>query len=325
MLDASGWPSVGALAAPLVRRLIDDARRLGITATTAPEGHTVIDGGIACPGGIQAGLRIAEICMGGLGSVRLDASAAFARWPWVLNVQSAHPVLACLGSQYAGWSLAHGAGKEAYFALGSGPGRALAVKEPLFEELGYKDRADTAVLVLEVEQPPPAPIVEKVLRDCGVKPAGLTLILTPTRSLAGCVQIVARALEVALHKVHELKFPLERIVDGVAFAPLPPPAPSFVEAMGRTNDAIIYGGWAQLFVTGPDDAARDLAERLPSGASRDYGKPFAETFEAVKGDFYAIDPLLFSPARVTVTALDSGRSFHAGKLDEALVDKSFGA
>ena len=35
---------------------------------------------------------------------------------------------------------------------------------------------------------------------------------------------------------------LHNIVDGMATAPLPPPAPSFVVAMGRTNDAIIYGG-----------------------------------------------------------------------------------
>ena len=94
--------------------------------------------------------------------------------------------------------------------------------------------------------------------------------------------------------------------------------------MGRTNDAIIYGGIVQLFVTGPDQEANDLATRLPSGTSPDYGRPFAEIFEAAKGDFYAIDPLLFSPAQVIVTALDSGRSHRAGAIDEALVDRSFG-
>ena len=162
--------------------------------------------------------------------------------------------------------------------------------------------------------------------DCrgGIEPAGLTLILTPTRSLAGTVQIVARVLEVALHKAHELGFPLDRILDGMGAAPLPPPAPDFVAAMGRTNDAIIYGGAVQLFVAGPEAEARDLADALPSRASRDYGRPFAEIFAAHKGDFYAIDPMLFSPARVAVTALDSGRSFHAGALDEALIDVSFG-
>ena len=100
-------------------------------------------------------------------------------------------------------------------------------------------------------------------------------------------------------------------------APLPPPAASFVAAMGRTNDAIIYGGSVQLFVTGPDGDAEKLAKDLPSAGSRDYGRPFAEIFNSYKGDFYAMDRLLFSPAAATVTALDSGRTFHGGALDEA--------
>ncbi len=317
-------PSVNRLAASLVESLIAEAAALGIAITRPEPGYTLIDAGIGCRGGIAAGLRIAEICLGGLGKVRLEAGGPFNLWPWQLTVQSASPVLACLGSQYAGWSLADGEGKAAFHALGSGPGRALAVKEPIFETLGYRDDAESAVLVLEVAKPPPAPVIDKVLRDCGIEADRLAIILTPTESLAGTVQIVARVLEVALHKVHELGFPIERVVDGMGSAPLPPPAPAFLEAMGRTNDAIIYGGRVQLFVTGPDAAARELAERLPSGTSRDYGRPFAETFKAFKGDFYAIDPLLFSPARVTVSALESGRSFHAGALDEALIEQSFG-
>lgn len=317
-------PSVNRLAAPLVESLVAEAAALGVAVTRPEPGYTLIDAGIGCRGGIAAGLRIAQICLGGLGKVRLEGGGPFSRWPWQLAVQSASPVLACLGSQYAGWSLAHGEGKGAFHALGSGPGRALAVKEPIFETLGYRDEAHRAVLVLEVAKPPPAPVVDKILRDCGIDADRLTVILTPTESLAGTVQIVARVLEVALHKVHELGFPLERVADGMGCAPLPPPAPAFLDAMGRTNDAIIYGGQVQLFVTGPDDAARDLAELLPSSNSRDYGKPFAEVFKAFKGDFYAIDPLLFSPSRVTVTALESGRSYHAGDIDEALIDRSFG-
>ena len=117
---------------------------------------------------------------------------------------------------------------------------------------------------------------------------------------------------------------MERVIEGMGSAPLPPPAPNFLSAMGRTNDAIIFGGAVQLMVSGPDEAARALAEELPSGTSRDYGKPFAEVFEAFKGDFYAIDPMLFSPAQVTVTALESGTSYRAGALDEDLLDRSFG-
>jgi len=114
------------------------------------------------------------------------------------------------------------------------------------------------------------------------------------------------------------------VIDGMGAAPLPPPAKSFIDAMGRTNDAIIYGGSVHLFVTGPDDEARQLAADMPSKGSRDYGRPFAEIFNAYNGDFYAMDRLLFSPAQAIVTALDSGNTFHGGALDEALIDRSFG-
>ena len=67
------------------------------------------------------------------------------------------------------------------------------------------------------------------------------------------MQIVARVLEVALHKVHTLGFPLEQVRDGSGSAPVPPPAPDFLNAMGRTNDAIIFGGVVELFVDAEDD------------------------------------------------------------------------
>lgn len=316
--------SLNGRAASLLRRLIDDAASLRIRVERTDEGAVIVDAGIDCPGGIEAGLQIAEICLAGLGRVHMAAGGPFEHWPWMLHVHTSDPVLACLGSQLAGWQLSVGEGKGAYYALGSGPGRALAGKEKLYDELGYRDAAEQACLVLEVDKRPPAALIEEVVRSCRVAPERLTLILTPTSSLAGTVQIVARVLEVALHKLHELQFPLARVVDGMGAAPLPPPSPSFIEAMGRTNDAIIYGGFVQLFVRGPDAEAAKLAQQLPSSGSRDYGRPFAEIFAAYKGDFYAMDRLLFSPALVTVTALDSGRSFTAGKLSAALLDRSFG-
>lgn len=316
--------SLNQRASSLVRRLIDDAPGLRIKVERGAAGAIIVDAGIDCVGGIEAGRLIAEICLGGLGQVNVAAGGPFPHWPWMLHVHTSDPVLACMGSQLAGWQLSAGEGKGAFHALGSGPGRALAAKEELFAELGYRDSADSACLVLEVDRRPPAELIDRIARDCGIAPDKLTLILTPTSSLAGTVQIVGRVLEVALHKIHELHFPLSQVIDGLGSAPLPPPAPTFVDAMGRTNDAIIYGGAVQLFVRGSDEAARKLANDLPSAGSRDYGRPFAEIFQSYKGDFYAMDRLLFSPALVTVTALDSGRSFTAGKLNGELLDRSFG-
>lgn len=319
-------PSLAALSAPLAERLVADAPvlRLGLQRVG---GACVVDAGIRHPGGLEAGRRIAELCMGGLGRVTLGPVPGPPSWPFGVTVHSAQPVLACLGSQYAGWSLSHGSGKGAFFALGSGPGRALARQEALFDELAYRDTAASATVsaafVMEVAAVPPAELVARIAATCGIAADRLTLVLTPTQSLAGTTQVVARVLEVALHKLHALGFPLDRVLDGIGMAPLPPPGGGFLTAMGRTNDAILYGGTVHLHVAGPDGDAEDLARRLPSSASRDHGRPFAEVFAAAKGDFYAIDSMLFSPARVTVTAIDSGRSFHAGNLAPDLVERSF--
>jgi len=321
---ASSHPSINQLTLPLLNALRCDARQLRIVVQRLSNGCCVIDAGINTPGGLEAGRRIAEICMGGLGHITLNGNGTVKCWPLSLNVYSSNPVLACLGSQYAGWSLAHGKGKGAFHALGSGPGRALAGKEDLFSELDYRDSGDSTCLVLEVDQFPPLELTEKIARNCGIDLAELTLILTPNHSLAGTTQVVARVLEVAMHKAHELGFPLHDIIDGSGSAPLSPPSPNFVTGMGRTNDAILYGGHVHLFVDGSDNDAHDLAERLPSRSSGDYGKPFAEVFKQYNYDFFEIDPMLFSPAQVTVSCLESGNSFHAGAIDEQILKHSFG-
>jgi methenyltetrahydromethanopterin cyclohydrolase len=322
--------SVNKLTQPLVQELIDYADKLRLDVQKLQNGCTIIDAGINVPGGLEAGRIITEICMGGMGTVSISQSTYTDHWPLTVNVHSTNPVLACLGSQYAGWSMSH----EKYYALGSGPARAMATKEKegqtvpveeLYKELDYQDSADSTALIIENDKIPPLEIVEKVANACSLPTDKLTIIVTPTSSLAGGVQVVGRVLEVAMHKAHELHFPLENIIDGSGSAPVCPPHPDFVQAMGRTNDAILFAGQVHLFVKGNDDDAEKLAKELPSSTSKDYGKPFAEIFKAYKYDFFKVDGMLFSPASVIVTAVESGKSFRAGKLDNALLDQSFGA
>ncbi|MFJ5488694.1 methenyltetrahydromethanopterin cyclohydrolase [Hansschlegelia beijingensis] len=313
-------PSVGKLSAPLVEALVQDAETLRLAVDRTATGARIVDAGIAVRGGLEAGRRIIEICLGGLGRATFQSDVRFRRWGQAVHVTTVDPVIACLGSQYAGWSLSEGD----FFALGSGPGRALAAKETLYEELAYKDASDSAALVLEVDKRPPDTLIAQIAKDCGVPEDKLTLILTPTSSLAGTVQVVGRVLEVALHKAHTIHFPLERIVDGFGTAPVPPPGADFLTAMGRTNDAVLYGGEIALYVEGPEDEAEQLANGLPSSTSRDHGRPFGEVFAGYNYDFYACDAGLFSPALVTVTALSTGKSFTAGAYEPSLIERSFG-
>ena len=67
------------------------------------------------------------------------------------------------------------------------------------------------LLVLEADRPPPAALVEQVRQGLrGLAPTTSPSSMRRRQSLAGTVQIVARCLEVALHKAHELDFPLRR-------------------------------------------------------------------------------------------------------------------
>ena len=178
--------------------------------------------------------------------------------------------------------------------------------------------------MIENDAVPPIEIIEKVALACQVSPENLTIIVTPTSSLAGGVQVVGRVLEVAMHKAHALHFPFGKYCRRNRQCTDCPPHPNFVKAMGRTNDAILFAGQVHLFVKGSDEAAEKLAKELPSSTSKDYGKPFAEIFKAYEYDFFKIDAMLFSPASVIVTAVESGKSFRAGQLDNQLLDQSFG-
>ena len=311
--------SLNDRAQELADRLAAEADVLRVTVTTLPGGTRLIDCGSAVLGGLEAGRRFAQICMGGLGWVSFAPVVFEGRWLPGLTVVTDHAALACLASQYAGWRL----DRDDYFAMVSGPGRALIRAEELYDDLEVDERARAAVLCLETREPPPEPVAEYVAERAGVTATDLTLLFTPTASLAGGVQVAARVVETALHKLHELEFDVGRVVSGFGSCPLPPVARTDPEAIGRTNDAVLYGGQVELTVDAADEELEAVVPRLPASASRDYGEPFGSVLERAGWDFYEIDPLLFSPAEVRLTSVSSGRSFHAGGVDLSVLERSF--
>jgi methenyltetrahydromethanopterin cyclohydrolase len=312
--------SLNDRALELADRLAADAEAARIAVTTLPNGTRVIDCGAQAPGGFEAGRAFAEICMAGLGSVAYAPLGLDGRWLPGLTVTTDRPAVACLAAQYAGWRL----DRDGYFAMGSGPGRALIRAEDLYDDLDWNEHASAAVLCLETREPPPAEVADFVAERAGVPAERLTLVMAPTASVAGGVQIAARVVETALHKLHELDFDVRRVVAGFGSCPLPPVAGDDMAAIGRTNDAVLYGGQVHLTVEADDDdALRDLVERLPASASSDYGEPFGKVLKAAEFDFYKIDPLLFSPAQIRLTSVGSGRSFEAGTVNLEVLERSF--
>jgi methenyltetrahydromethanopterin cyclohydrolase len=299
----------------------DLARRAGEhrVAVHTVAGARVIDAGIATPGGLQAGLALARICVSGRADVALDARDRSINLP-VVRIFSDDPVAACLASQYAGWQISVGK----FFAMGSGPMRAHYGKEELFDHIPGRESAPHAVGVLEGRKLPNDEVIEWLSDKLQLPAEKVTVAIAPTASIAGTVQIVARSLETALHKLHELKFDVNQIVSGFGTAPLPPPAKDDLAGIGRTNDAILYGGVVHLWVRGDDAMVAEIGPKVPASASSDYGQPFAEVFKRAGHDFYKLDPLLFAPAVVTFHNLTSGRSFAFGRLDTEVMRKSFG-
>jgi methenyltetrahydromethanopterin cyclohydrolase len=310
---------LNARASAIVDEMLATLVDLRAALTTLGCGARVLDLGIDVPGGLAAGLALSRLCMGGLGHVGYQSVLIGAEAFDGVQVWTDHPAVSCMASQYAGWAIK----VDSYFAMGSGPLRAQArVEKELYAKLGYAEAATQGVLVLETRGHPTDAVAEWVAERAHVPVGALTFVVAPTASTAGGVQIVARVLETGLHKMETLGFDVTRVRSAIGTAPLAPTAKNDLRAIGRTNDCILYGGQARYVVDADDDALAALATKLPASASADYGTPFYDTFQRYHGDFYKIDPLLFSPAEVWLTSATSGRTFHAGLLNPEVLRAS---
>jgi methenyltetrahydromethanopterin cyclohydrolase len=319
---SSSGLNLNALA--LARISSEQSRRhlesLGISDQALSNGARVLDFGVVTCGSLRAGTFLANLCMAGLGDVTLAPGQVDGIGVPTVQVQTDNPVEACLLSQYAGWRVS----VDDYFGMGSGPMRAAAAREELFEKLPWNESPEAVVGVLEASALPGDKVAEYLAERCGVAPGGVTLAVAPTASIAGTIQVVARSVETSLHKLFELGFDVRRIVSGFGTAPLPPVAKDDLAGIGRTNDAILYGGRVTLWVTGDDESLAEIGPKVPASAAEGYGKPFIDIFREAGHDFYKIDPMLFSPAEIVFHNIETGSAFCFGDVAPAILRQSFG-
>lgn len=317
--DESNAP-LNELAWDLVHQILTQTDELAVEPVAEAAPGMVLDFGVEAPGGVAAGLALAEVCMAGLCELALTPGT-LGPWGWPqLFVQTESPLEACLLSQYAGWKIQSGQ----FFAMGSGPMRAAAAIEELFAQFDYREQGFGVVGVLETDQIPELPVIEQIAAACKVDPQHVALLCAPVTSVAGNLQVVARSVETALHKLLHLGFDVLRVERACGWAPLSPPAAQTLEGIGRTNDAILHGARVHLWVTGDDESLAEIGPRVPSSASGAQGKLFSDLFEEAGRDFYNMDPLLFSPAQVVFQNLETGRVHAFGAVDESLLLRSFG-
>jgi methenyltetrahydromethanopterin cyclohydrolase len=294
-----------------LEKAIAEQDRLGLSFRVLDCGTWLIDAGVNAPGGLEAGLAMAEVGMADLGAAGLELTPLVGMpWPWVV-VRSDRPLEACFLSQAAHWLVQTGT----FRAMGSGPACLLNRGLDPGKSFGFSERSDCAVLVLETRQLPDEAACRSLAETCGVRPEKLALLVAPTSSLAGSAQIAARSIETGLHKLQTLGFDLRLVAGAMGRCPAAAPTGDDLKSLGLTNDLVLSASQVWLAVRGAgDEALAEVANKLPAATSPSYGPPFIEALKQA-GGFYQLDPGLFAPAEVTLVNLDSGRSFHAGGLD----------
>jgi len=314
--------SVNKKAIKLVQDAMSRPEEFGLTIFKDSSGATIIDAGIKAVGGYSAGRLVTEICMGNLGKANITYMDYEGLKLPSIFVDTDYPAISTLGAQFAGWRIK----TEKYFAMGSGPARALALKpKELYQKIAYEDDSDEAVLVLETDAYPPLEALAYIAKECEVQAQNLYVLVAPTSSLAGSVQISGRIVEAGIHKLTEIGFDPKKILYGCGYAPIAPIHPKSAKAMGRTNDALYYGGFTYYTVDFEDDLKlKEIVAKAPSSTARDYGKPFYEIFKAANFDFYQVDPNLFAPAVFAVNNIRSGVTYTAGKMNLSVLRQTMG-
>jgi len=323
-----GALSVNERARKLVERLMDDPEGYGVRVTRTANGATAIDAGVEVDGSFAAGRVVTEVCMGGLGDVSMGMGSYGDMELPTITVRTDWPAIALLACQLAGWKIQ---GNEETYGYGSGPARALAQRPKrllpnlLFEQLGYRDESEVAVVFLEpmTRRLPGEAEAEFIATNCNTRPEGVYMLAASTNSLTGAVQISGRVAEMGLYKLAQLGFDPLKVRGAMGVAPIATNQPDEDRAMGACNDCIILAG-STYYVTRTDEEEEieDLIRAAPSSSSSNYGKPFYETFVEAGKDFHKIDPGLFSPAQIIVGDSRSGRTIKAGRIDAALLKRS---
>lgn len=316
--------SMNIAAKKIADKMVQDAEKLKVIPSTLSNGTSIIDCGVNAKGSIKGGELFTKVCLGGICDVGIsipgDLSDIMAM-PAV-KVKTDFPALTTLGSQKAGWKI----NVNGYYAIGSGPAQTHKFKDNnIYKITNYIEDSDIAVITLEADKLPDEDIANYIADECGVKPENLTILVAPTSSLVGSIQISGRALETGIYKMYEImNFDVTKITYAAGITPITPVDPDSLKAMGKTNDAIMFGGRAYYYIE-PDEGEdlEELAANLPSSASDNYGQSFIELFKEANQDFYKMPKDIFAPAQVIVNDMITGQMFHTGFIDLKRLKKSF--
>ncbi|PCN50621.1 methenyltetrahydromethanopterin cyclohydrolase [Candidatus Geothermarchaeota archaeon ex4572_27] len=311
--------SVNKISMRIVSELMDHQEEYRVKVEKLPCGATVIDTGLEAPGGYLAGLKLTEVCLGGLAQCWLTYQAYGDIELPTIVVATDHPAVSLLGCQLAGWMVKVGD----FFAPSSGPARALALKpKKVFDRIGYKDEHNEAVIVMETAKKPTDEVAQQVAKDCKVDPKNLYMLLTTTASMAGSVQVSGRVVETGLYRLEHLGLDPNKVVFASGSAPIMPPHPDVGVATAKEEDALLYGGTASYVVDEDDARLQELLSKAPATTWPDYGKLSYEALKAVNFDWSKLDPSFFTIGKLALTSRRSGKTYVAGRINPEALKRS---
>ena len=307
-----------------INQAVEEREALDISYAEMPCGAHLLDFGITVKGTWESALLFTRLTIGDLGTVtlgrwELDENYSFS----CIDLFVSHPLIACLGSQIAGWQLSDGE----FATIGSGPARAVAAvaSDPYLAMTPYRDTdAADVVLCIQDTRLPTDALALSVAQACGVTPEHVYIAIAPSACIVGSVQVAARMLEQCCHKMYEHGFAVSQIVHCRGRAPIAPVCNDEIIAMGRINDAILYGGEAEFWVDAADDALHTIADSLVScSSSPEYGKSFGQIFTESGKNFYHIDHEVHSIAVIQLHSVRTGLSVRVGEINREVLKKSF--
>lgn len=315
--------SINQLAVKVVKEIISREEEIGVKVIKMKCGATLIDMGLHAKGSNEAGVLFTRVTLGDMATVNLGT--------WKLNDDYSfgsvelfvtEPLIACLGSQIAGWQL----GTGEFATIGSGPARAQAVipTDYYLNMTPYRDRNDEVVLCIQDVRYPNDSIALEVAKECKVSPENVYLLIAPSASIVGGIQVSARMVEEVCHKMHAKGFDVSKVVNARGRTPIAPLVMDEVKAIGRINDAILYGGDAEFWVDATDEEIESVIDKLVSKTSSPYyPELFGVVFERAGRDFYKIDHDFHSIAKLQIHNVRTGKSFVAGEINYDVIQKSF--
>ena len=171
---------------------------------------------------------------------------------------------------------------------------------------------------------PTTTVVDYLANGSDLPPDKLTLLVAPASSLAGTLQVVARSLETALHKLHELKFDLGRSCPASASPRCRRwPPTSCRPSAGPTTPSSTAAGSS----SGCGPTTTQLAEigpKVPSSASPDHGAPVRRDLRALRAATSTRSTRCCSARRrSSSTTSKTGRAHAFGRAEPEVLRRSF--